>query len=357
MVEEAVGWASQGMTEKKAFTILSELQENHRRGIGPRTLKEKRALAATERIEREIKEKHDAADSLLLADIFYNRFLPHIQATRRDPNSWKRDESLFRIWIAPVIGAKPLKDITPFDLEKIKEDMVTSGKAPRSIVYALAIIRLVFNYALANDLYLGKNPAGPAGKVKRPVTDNRRTRYLSRQEAADLLTELASRSQDVHDMAMLSLYTGMRAGEIFSLIWADIDFAGEVIMLRKTKGNKNRAAFMTAGVKAMLQDRTKGAPADLVFPDRNNRKIVQISDSFKRAVDKLGFNNGIIDREQRVVFHTLRHTFASWLVENGTDIYYVQELLGHSDLKLTARYAHIGENSLRTAVQGLELGA
>ncbi len=141
---------------------------------------------------------------------------------------------------------------------------------------------------------------------------------------------------------------------MFSLTWADVDLAYGVLLLEDTKSNKNRPAFMTKAVKAMLRSRTKGAPADLVFPDRKGKKIEQASKTFNRAVDKLGLNEGITDRRQRVTFHTLRHTFASWLVESGTDIYHVQELLGHSDLKLTARYAHIGENSLRTAVQRLE---
>jgi integrase len=354
MVEEAVGWASQGMTEKKAAAMLAELQENHRRGTVPRTLKEKRELAAIERQEKDEQDRQTAMDNTTFSIIFYDKFIPHIKANRRDLKAWKRDEGLFRLWIAPVVGSKPLKDVSSFDLEKIKKTMTKAGKAARTIVYALGVVRLVFNYALAHDLYTGKNPAGPAGKVKRPITDNSRTRYLSREEAKALLKELAGRSRDVHDMALLSLYTGMRAGEIFSLIWADVDLAGGVIMLRKTKGNKNRAAFMTETVKAMMQAREKKSPTDLVFPGRNGVRIVQISGSFDRVVEKLGLNEGVADREQRVVFHTLRHTFASWLVETGADIYYVQNLMGHSDLKLTARYAHLGDNSLRAAVQRLE---
>lgn len=354
MVEEAVGWASQGMTEKKATAILAELHENHRRGTGPRTLKEKRVLGAAERQEQEEQDKQDAADNLTFSTIFQTKYLPHTQANRRNPRSWKSEESLFRLWIGPVIGDKPLGDIAPFDLEKIKKVMTNAGRAGRSIVYALAVVRQVFNYALTNDLYTGKNPAGPAGKVKRPTTDNKRLRYLSREEAAALLAELATMSRDVHGMALLSIHTGMRAGEVFSLTWADVDLAGGVLLLKDTKSNKNRPAFMTEAVKAMLQARTKSAPAGLVFPGRNGVKIEQASDTFNRAVDKLGLNEGITDRRQRVTFHTLRHTFASWLVESGTDIYTVQELLGHSDLKLTARYAHIGENSLRAAVQRLE---
>lgn len=112
-VEEAVGWASQGMTEKKAAAILAELQENHRRGTGPRTLKEKRVLGAAARQEQEEQAKQDAIDNLTLSAIFYDKFIPHIQANRRDLKSWKRDEGLFRLWIAPVIGNKPLRDIAP----------------------------------------------------------------------------------------------------------------------------------------------------------------------------------------------------------------------------------------------------
>ncbi len=355
MVEEAVGWASQGMTEKKATAILAELQENHRRGTGPRTLKEKKGLAAAERQEQEEKDKEAAIGNLTFSAIFNTKYLPHTQANRRNPRSWKSEESLFRLWIGPVIGDKPLGDIAPIHMEKIKADMAKADRAGRSIVYALAVVRQVFNYALTNDFYTGKNPAGPAGKVKRPTTDNKRLRYLSREQAADLLVELATISRDVHDMALLSIHTGMRAGEVFSLTWADVDLAGGVVLLKDTKSNKTRPAFMTGAVKSMLQSRTKTAPAELVFPGRNGKKIVQASDTFTRAVDKLGLNEGITDRRQRVTFHTLRHTFASWLVESGTDIYTVQELLGHSDLKLTARYAHIGENSLRSAVQRLEL--
>ncbi len=354
MTEEAVGWASHGMTEKKAAAILAELHENHRRGTGPRTLKEKKALADAEWQEKEERKRQSATSNLTFATIFSTEYLPHIQANRRNKRSWKSEESLFRLWINPAVGNKTLQSIAPFDLEKIKKNMAKAGRAERSIVYALAVIRQVFNYAQTNNLYTGTNPAGPVGKVKRPSADNRRLRHLSQEEAATLLCELSKASKDVHDMALLSLHTGMRAGEIFSLTWADVDLAAGLLTLRDTKSNKNRPAFMTETVKAMLKSKPKGEPATPVFPDRNGKKIEQISKTFNRTIAQIGLNNGITDRRQRVTFHTLRHTFASWLVEKGTAIYHVQALLGHSDLKLTARYAHIGENSLRTAVQRLE---
>jgi site-specific recombinase XerD len=65
-------------------------------------------------------------------------------------------------------------------------------------------------------------------------------------------------------------------------------------------------------------------------------------------------NKGIEDKRQRVVFHTLRHTYASWLVENGVDLYTVKELMGHKNLAMTERYSHLGQNTLKAAVQKLE---
>ena len=87
----------------------------------------------------------------------------------------------------------------------------------------------------------------------------------------------------------------------------------------------------------------------LVFPGKAGAKIVQISDSFDRAVAKLGLNEDVTDRLLRVTFHTLRHTYASWLAIDGINPFHLKELLGHSDLKLTERYCHLSNEALRDA--------
>jgi len=97
-------------------------------------------------------------------------------------------------------------------------------------------------------------------------------------------------------------------------------------------------------------------PNDLVFPSANGGRIVQISETFNRVVTALGLNNGVTDPRQKVVFHTLRHTFASWLVEQGIDLYSVKELMGHGTLAMTERYSHLSPDKLRRAIKTLEAG-
>jgi site-specific recombinase XerD len=112
---------------------------------------------------------------------------------------------------------------------------------------------------------------------------------------------------------------------------------------------------MTQAVKDMLADIKPDDTGqdDLVFPGRGGIKIDKPSRTFKRVADEL-FNKGVEDSRQRVVFHTLRHTFASWLVMEGVDLYRVKELLGHKDLTMTQRYSHLAPDTLRGAVNILE---
>ena len=343
-VQESFGWTSEGWTEEKCLVEVAKLKQAKVTGEGPATLKEKRNAA-------EAKRKTKERDQTTFNEV-WEKYLPQAKADRGE-NSLVREESMFRLWVEPVIGNMPLKVIAPIHLEKIKSIMAREGKAPRTIQYTLAIVRQIFNYAKNHDFFTGDNPTK---KVKKPKFDNMRVRFLSHEEAESLLSEIKMRSPQTHDMTLLSLHTGMRAGEIFSLTWGDVDFERGIITLWNTKNKRTRSAFMTEQVKEMLKARQpkQYEPTDLVFPGRGGVKIKQISDSFNRAVAKNGLNAGISDLRQKVCFHTMRHTFASWLVENGTDLYTVKELLGHSDFKMTSRYAHLGENSLQAAVKRLE---
>jgi integrase len=355
---EGLGWSSEGWTERKVEAELSELKANHTRGTGPASLGEKRELQKQARQQAAELDQQEKARNITFGEIFTERYYPEVQHNRRNLRSIRREEDLFRLWIAPVIGNRPIREVMPLHLEKIKKNMGGAGRAPRSVQYALAVVRQVFNYALSNNLFQGKNPADKTGGVKRPKVDNRRTRFLTREEAQVLLKELKKRSADVHDMTLFSLNTGARAGEVFNLKWEDVDILKGVVMFKGTKSGKNRPAFLTNEVKSMLARRRPVDPpaASLVFPGRDGVKIVQISDSFTRAVDKLQLNEGVTDRLMKVTFHTLRHTFASWLAMDGINPFHLKELLGHSDLKLTERYSHLSESALKEAALRMQNG-
>jgi site-specific recombinase XerD len=108
---------------------------------------------------------------------------------------------------------------------------------------------------------------------------------------------------------------------------------------------------MTPDVKKMLEKNKQNSNSNaLVFVSMIGTKIGAISKSFARVVKALGFNDGIDDDRQKVVFHTLRHTYASWLVMSGVDLYTVQKLMGHSTIAMTERYSHLAPEHLRKAV-------
>jgi integrase len=337
--EEGLGWASQGWTAQKAAHELSKLKESHRVGSGPQTLKEKRNIEYNRR-------EQEAKDTLSFSSFFKEHYFP-LQDIKK---SCEREEEIYKLWIEPVIGNVTMKDVSPIHLERIKKNMSDAGRAPRTIHYCLAVIRQVFNYAKRINLYSSDNPVG---KVKKPTFDNKRVRFLAREEADKLLKELQLRSPELHDMAILSLHSGLRAGEIFNLTWGDIDIEKGIVLLKDTKTGKNRFAYMTNEVKKMLSVKQKGKHNEPVFMGRGG-KIKNVSNTFDRTVKDLGLNTGVTDPRQKIVFHSLRHTYASWLVESGVDLYTVKKLLGHSSIAMTERYSHLGQNTLQNAVRVFE---
>ena len=114
-------------------------------------------------------------------------------------------------------------------------------------------------------------------------------------------------------------------------------------------------AFMTDEVKAILRANLPQDSNDFVFKPRihKHEMVLRVSGFFQRTADRL-FNKGIEDRRQKVVFHSLRHTFGSWLAIQGTPILAIKELMGHKSLAMTERYAHLSPDMKKQAVSQLE---
>ena len=177
--EEGIGWSSEGWNAQRASLILSDLKKAHLTGEGPQTLAEKRDLENEKKEMAKAEQERMEKENLTFSHYFTERYFPEAKINKHW-RSYSREESLFKIWIAPVIGKMPFKDIRPFHLERIKKNMFDAEKAPRSIQYALAVVRQIFNHAIRNDIFMGDNPAR---KVKKPKVDNRRIRFLTHEES------------------------------------------------------------------------------------------------------------------------------------------------------------------------------
>lgn len=375
-VEESLGWASETkMTEERAATIRSELIEAQKLGLEkPLTLKQRRLSDQSRRIEEQKAKKERERDALTFSQIFNEYYYPQAKL-EKSRGAYEREEQLFRLWAEPAIGHLTLQQIavSELSLQAVRKRMIEGKKAtdqiktdkrtekaakkersasPRSIQYCMGFITQVFNFARRAGFYSGNNPE--KGGAKERKTDNKRFRFLSHEEAEQLLEALGLRSQDAHDMALLSLDCGLRAGEVFKLTWGDINVEKGLMVLRDTKSGKTRFAYMTSRIKDMLSARKEGGRDQLVFPGRKDKQAVRISATFEKTVKDLGFNQGVADPRQKVVFHSLRHTYASWLVQNGVNLYTVQKLLGHSTISQTERYSHLAPSTLQDAVKVLE---
>jgi len=365
-VEEGIGWASEldpkdskNWTAEKVALVLAELKEAGK-GLkqGPSRLAERRDIEDKKKEADQEEHSRREKDKRFFSDIFTKDYFP-IAKQNKTKRAWATEESLFKLWVDPTIGNLPLKAIAPIHLEKIKKAMTDAGRSPRSIAYVLSLIRQVYNFSRRHGLYDGAWP-GADKAVKIPKKDNQRQRFLTNEEADTLLSALKAISQDVHDMALMALHCGLRAGEIFSLTWGDVDTEKETLFIKDPKNKHNRYAFMTNTIKAMFEGKTVGSRNDLIFKARTTnedgtaKQVDRISKTFSRIVDSLKLNEGIDDSRQKVVFHTLRHTFASWLVQNGIDLYTVKELMGHERIDMTERYSHLSPAAMRNAVKTLE---
>jgi integrase len=167
-----------------------------------------------------------------------------------------------------------------------------------------------------------------------------RIRYATADEWQRLLS---ASTPEPRELFIFAANTGLRAGEIFSLKWPDIDWQERQIMVIKTKNNTPRIVPMNQVVHKLLAKRRQHCGRGYVFPGKNGQRRTDVKTAFKAACRRAGISN--------LRFHDLRHSFGTWLVNQGADIKTVQELLGHKCLKSTERYLHPNDERKRKVIE------
>jgi site-specific recombinase XerD len=210
-------------------------------------------------------------------------------------------------------------------------------------------LKAAFNTALRWN-YISENPFI---KVKLPKLPKKLPLFISEYELQLILKEV--NSVTIRNMILLSNDTGMRLGEVVNLRWKNVDLQQKIIQVSnsddfQTKSKQDRIIPLTNRLYDILIKRapnifTLKNNNDLVFLTKNKVKFNQdyVSKKFKTAVRDLGLNEGY-------KFHTLRHSYATNLVNSGASLFVVQHLLGHADLKTTQIYSHLKQQNLFDAV-------
>src|SRR5574344_1675122 len=249
--------------------------------------------------------------------------------------------------IKPFFGNKDVEKITSDQIkefQKIKREKL----AERTINALIQIIGAIYNIAIIKDIYKGNNPVNK--NVKRINVDNKRERYLTLQEIKILCNEV-KHEEYLYIFVQLALQTGGRLSTILSITKKDIKLESNSVQLKDHKNNSTYLGFFNDELKHILQDKIKILNINDKIIDRG-KQVIQ--DRLTKIYNK-HFNVGLAndDRKNRVVTHTLRHTFASHLAIKGTPIYTIQKLMNHKDITMTLRYAKLAPDSGKEMVLNL----
>ncbi len=257
---------------------------------------------------------------------------------RYKPSSKSGFRALLDARILPAFGSKRLDRIAPTEIRRWFDDF--SRTAPGNANHGLALLRQILNFAGARG-YLDTNPARDIQRNRRPVL----TRFLSREEVGRLhrvLDRQTGRDQRQQaDIIRLLLLTGCRKGEIVQLRWSEVD-DGRLILQESKTGR--RTVPLSTKARAVLERQPHGT-SPFVFPsprDPSRPRSRNLALWYRVRCEA--------DIED-VRLHDLRHTVASHAVMNGVPVPVVSRLLGHSNIRMTLRYAHLGDRDIERAAE------
>ncbi|OQR35196.1 integrase [Pseudomonas sp. T] len=316
-------------------------------------------------------EGRTAATSPTLRSFIDDTYLPWFKAHHR---GHQKTEHTLSTCFEPIMSRR-LVDIYGRDLEQIRTSWLNSGNKPSTANRKMGSISGVLSRAVD----WGYLESSPLDKVKALKVDAKgRIRYLSKDETKALRSALDAREERMRaerdsandwrtarkqkpladlravtftdhlkPMVLLSLNTGLRRGELFSLKWHDVNLQAKNLTVagEGTKTTETRHIPLNSEAQSTLEKWRKQHPrkSGYVFPGQDGERMTDV----KTAWVELLKNAGVKDFR----WHDMRHDFASRLVMAGVPLNTVRDLLGHSDIKMTLRYAHLAPDSKAAAVE------
>jgi len=244
------------------------------------------------------------------------------------------------------LGYRCLADITKADVVTVKEELTRQGCAAGTIHHYLGTLTHVLNIAIREYDWLNSNVVST---IARPPKAPGKTRYLTDSERSRLLLECQrSKNPDLYDLVIVALYTGLRRGSLFSLRCQDVDVIHKTVTVPHMKTKNDLILPLVGEAYEILTRRcTNLAEPNYIFPEkRNGRQGGCYRRAFEEAVKRAGLSDG-------VTFRTLRHSCASYLIQAGIPLIVVSQILAHTSVAMTQKYAHLQIENLRDALTTL----
>jgi integrase len=279
-----------------------------------------------------------------VAEFCTEKYLPYIKGYKR---SWKSDESFFRNHLLPRFGADRLDEVSQQAVVDLRQSMKTTGYSLGMANKVVVLLKHFFNLAIKWEIPGVK--ANPALGI-RLYEEIGRERFLTPGETERLLAELnRSRNTQLKYIVPLLLLLGCRKRELLDSRWEEFDLERRSWRIPMSKSGKARHVPLSRAAIEILSQLPRWERCPYVIPNPDTRlPYVQIH----RAWDYVRKAAGLPD----VRMHDLRHSMASNMVNSGRSIYEVAKVLGHSQLKMTQRYAHLNQETLLAAVDAAATG-
>ena len=251
---------------------------------------------------------------------------------------------------------KYLLNIVPFtDKRRVTEQdisdwLIEYGETvrPGTVNSKINLLRIIFKHAIARKIY---RHADPMANIQTLKVDDKRLRWLTRQEVNQLLAAIKNEklhSDNLYLFTKLALCTGARIGTLVRIHQKDIK--GDTVSLYNIKTDRRYIGFLDEETQQLLKGRTGYV---LSFKDPSELPgVEEYQWRMLRILNRL-FNEGVTYPLDRVVVHSLRHTTASLLIQNGTPLHVVQKVLDHQSIRSTERYAKLHQENIKTEANRL----
>lgn len=245
-------------------------------------------------------------------------------------------------WILIKFGNSYLNEISAESISLFQTECFNNGLSKKTINNRVAILSSILRMAYKQSLII-RMP-----EIKLLKLDSLAPKGFSDADMQTILNIAKRTDKVLYDFVIIFLHTGLRLSELQSLKWEDVDLLGKQLMVNKSKNHRYRPVPINDTLFEHLSNLKASQTGQVYLFETNGNPFTtgQYYNRFYRLVKPLGIKGSI---------HSLRHTFASRLVQRGKSLYAVQKLLGHSTIKTTERYSHLRIDDLADTVSSLDV--